>query len=180
MRYAVYLRHPLQAPCGAGSSNWVLLLQTVLKYRSRRRGGGNVVIPKGFPKSVGRVGSRLHGFPCFPHSVISMACFSRGKCRINRYAADQCSVRHSPRAVHRYSSFVDECIGDLSSAKKNQPTSTPQKKSSTESLADSPRAEKSLRAILGYVGPNPRKVQYLCRTFASADLHSTASLPSLS
>ena len=26
-------------------------------------------IPKGFPKSVGRVGSRLHGFPCFPYSV---------------------------------------------------------------------------------------------------------------
>jgi hypothetical protein len=37
-----------------------------------------VGIPKGFPKSVGRVGSRLHGFPCFPYSVISMACFSLG------------------------------------------------------------------------------------------------------
>ncbi len=36
-----------------------------------------MVIPKGFPKSVGRVGSRLHGFPCFPHSVISMALFLR-------------------------------------------------------------------------------------------------------
>jgi hypothetical protein len=31
-----------------------------------------VGIPKGFPKSVG---SRLPGFPCFPYSVISMACF---------------------------------------------------------------------------------------------------------
>jgi hypothetical protein len=30
---------------------------------SRRR--GNVVIPKGFPRSVGRVESRLLGFPCF-------------------------------------------------------------------------------------------------------------------
>jgi hypothetical protein len=37
-----------------------------------------VVIPKGFPKSVGRVGSRPFGFPCFPHSVISMARFSVG------------------------------------------------------------------------------------------------------
>ena len=36
-----------------------------------------MVIPKGFPKSVGRVGSRLYGFPCFPYSVISMACFSQ-------------------------------------------------------------------------------------------------------
>jgi hypothetical protein len=43
---------------------------------SRRRGRGTVVIPKGFPKRVGRVGSRLYGFPCFPLSVDSMACFS--------------------------------------------------------------------------------------------------------
>jgi len=39
---------------------------------------GNVGILKGFPKSVGRVGSRHHGFPCFPYSVISMACFLPG------------------------------------------------------------------------------------------------------
>jgi hypothetical protein len=32
-----------------------------------------VGILKGFPKSVGSVESRLYGFPCFPHSVISMA-----------------------------------------------------------------------------------------------------------
>jgi hypothetical protein len=36
-----------------------------------------VVIPKGFPKSVGRVESLLLGFPC---SVISMACFGNA-CR---------------------------------------------------------------------------------------------------
>ncbi len=36
-----------------------------------------MVIPKGFPKSVGSVGSRPYGFPCFPHSVISTACFRR-------------------------------------------------------------------------------------------------------
>src|SRR5258705_7302614 len=45
-----------------------------LKYASSR-GLGNVLIPKGFPRSVGRVESRLLGFPCFPYSVISMACF---------------------------------------------------------------------------------------------------------
>ena len=32
-------------------------------------------IPKGFPKSVGWVGSRPYGFPRFSYSVISMACF---------------------------------------------------------------------------------------------------------
>ena len=42
-------------------------------------------ILKGFPKSVGRVGSRLHGFPCFPYSVISMACFSPGRSWIYSY-----------------------------------------------------------------------------------------------
>ena len=47
------------------------------------RGRGNVVIPKGFPKRVGRVGSRLHGFPPFPYAVISMACFSRGDAGLN-------------------------------------------------------------------------------------------------
>lgn len=35
-------------------------------------------ILKGFPKSEGRVESRLYGFPCFPYSVISMACFWGG------------------------------------------------------------------------------------------------------
>jgi hypothetical protein len=34
--------------------------------------------PDGFPKSVGRVESRHHGFPCFPNSAISMACFLPG------------------------------------------------------------------------------------------------------
>jgi hypothetical protein len=54
-------------------------------------GVGNVGIPKGFPKSVGRVGSRLHGFPCFPYSVISMACFAR---RPDKSATP-------PRPIHR-------------------------------------------------------------------------------
>src|ERR1017187_4363562 len=35
---------------------------------------GNVVIPKGFPRGVGRVESRPFGFPCFPYPVISIAC----------------------------------------------------------------------------------------------------------
>jgi hypothetical protein len=55
-----------------------------------------VGILKGFPKSVGRVESRLYGFPCFPYSVISMVGFSRGKRWINRYAATQCNMPHSP------------------------------------------------------------------------------------
>ena len=41
-----------------------------------------MVIPKGFPKSVGRVESRLFGFPCFPYSVISMACFGSANPKI--------------------------------------------------------------------------------------------------
>jgi hypothetical protein len=31
-------------------------------------------LPQGFPRSVGRVESRLYGFPPFPHFGISMAC----------------------------------------------------------------------------------------------------------
>jgi len=38
-----------------------------------------VVIPKGFPKSVGRVESRILGFPRFPYSVISMVCFGNAR-----------------------------------------------------------------------------------------------------
>jgi hypothetical protein len=52
----------------------VLSCSCTLKY-ANSRGRGNVVIPKGFPRSVGRVESRPLGFPCFPYSVISMACF---------------------------------------------------------------------------------------------------------
>lgn len=64
-------------------------------------------ILKGFPKSVGRVGSRLLGFPCFPHSVISMACFSPGK---------QCLQRNGPRSLgSARRDVVDEWIGDFTS-----------------------------------------------------------------
>src|ERR1700733_7332657 len=31
--------------------------------------------PEGISKECGKHGKRLLGFPCFPHSVISMACF---------------------------------------------------------------------------------------------------------
>src|SRR3979409_567746 len=47
-----------------------------LKYASSR-GRGNVVIPKGFPRSVGRVESQEAGLPPFPYSVISKACFGK-------------------------------------------------------------------------------------------------------
>jgi hypothetical protein len=33
--------------------------------------------PQGFPRGMGRVESRLYGFPCFPYPGISMACFRR-------------------------------------------------------------------------------------------------------
>ena len=38
--------------------------------------------PQGFPRGVGRVESRLLGFPCFPYPGISMACFL-GRARIS-------------------------------------------------------------------------------------------------
>jgi hypothetical protein len=41
-----------------------------------------------------------------------------GKCWINRYAAMQCNVPHSPRDARRSSSLVNECIGDLSHIEK--------------------------------------------------------------
>jgi hypothetical protein len=66
----------------------------------RRRGRGYVGIPKGFPKSVGRVGSRLHGFPCFPYSVISMACFSPGRCWIYS-SIDQRNAPYSQEIARR-------------------------------------------------------------------------------
>jgi len=45
---------------------------------TRRRGSGNVEILKGLIKSVGSVESRLYGLPCFPYSIVSMACL-RGR-----------------------------------------------------------------------------------------------------
>jgi hypothetical protein len=42
----------------------------IWKYQSDSRSGGNVGIPKGFPR---RVGSQLFGFPCFPLFAISTA-----------------------------------------------------------------------------------------------------------
>src|ERR1700679_4357538 len=74
MRYVVDLRNSLQAPCGGDGSSTGGTRRDI----SSRGGLGNVGILKGFPKSVGRVGSRHHGFPCFPYSVISMACFLPG------------------------------------------------------------------------------------------------------
>jgi len=77
IRYTLDRGHPLQVPCGV---EWLelrlwLVFAVAPKHLARRRGRGNVGILKGFPKSVGRVESRLYGFPCFPYSVISMACF---------------------------------------------------------------------------------------------------------
>ncbi len=71
-------------------------------------------IPKGFPKSVGRVGSRHHGFPCFPYSVISMACFLDGKCRINRYAG-------SAMPCSRRDAYGSQCLHWLCGTIRRQP-----------------------------------------------------------
>src|SRR5580692_5242977 len=54
----------------------------------------------GFPKSVGRVGSRLLGFPCFPYSVISMACSSPGRRWVYSYI-DQRNEPYSEGNVRR-------------------------------------------------------------------------------
>ena len=37
--------------------------------------------PQGFPRGVGRMESRLYGFPSFPYPGISMACFYVAVCR---------------------------------------------------------------------------------------------------
>ena len=107
MRYAVDLRHPLQAPCGGHDFEWRGMRGPI----SSRRGRGNVGIPKGFPKSVGRVGSRLFGFPCFPYSVISMACFSLRRRWVYSYS-DQRNGRARKKVF--VAIVVDECFGDLS------------------------------------------------------------------
>jgi hypothetical protein len=83
---------PLRSNClGFGLSCFC-----ILKYASSR-GRGNVVIPKGFPRSVGRVESRLLGFPCFPYSVISMACFGNAYYKIKVPAKARFSAK---RNVH--------------------------------------------------------------------------------
>ena len=72
--------------------------------------------PEGISKkSMGKVGSRLSWL-----SMLSTLChfhglLSRGKCWIDRYAATQCNVPHSPRED---SSLVNERIGEWVLKKK--------------------------------------------------------------
>ena len=110
MRYAVDLRHPLQAPCGGHDFE----LRGMRRQLSSLRGRGNVGIPKGFPKSVGRVGRRLHAFPPFPYSVISMACFLTG-----RRWATATSISAMCRTCKEVLIVIvsDECFGDLHSSR---------------------------------------------------------------
>jgi hypothetical protein len=77
-------------------------------YAARHRGRGNVVIPKGFPRSVGRVGSRLYCFPCFPHSVISMACF-RGADQKSTFLKSPSSGTTTPRSERRSARLISSC-----------------------------------------------------------------------
>jgi len=80
--------------------------------------------PKGISKECGKGGK-----PASRLSMLSTLCHFHGllfarQMQDKPICRDQCNLRHSPRAVHGYSSLVNECIGDLSSAKKrNQPTS---------------------------------------------------------
>jgi hypothetical protein len=80
MIYVLYRGESLQAPYGESGSGlgegW--LGPVCFKNISHRRSVGNVEIPEGFPRGVGRVESRYFGFPCFPLLVISNACLSWG------------------------------------------------------------------------------------------------------
>ena len=69
-------RTSITTPLRSKGLGFGLSCSCTLKYASSR-GRGNVVIPKGFPRSVGRVESQEAGFPPFPYSVISKACFGK-------------------------------------------------------------------------------------------------------
>ncbi len=71
-------RTSITTPLKSKGLGFGLSWSCTLKYASSR-GCGNVLIPQGFPKSVGRVESRFLGFPCFPYSVISMTCFGNAR-----------------------------------------------------------------------------------------------------
>src|SRR6267142_882513 len=60
-------RTSITTPLRSKGLGFGLSCSCTLKYASSR-GRRNVVNPKGFPRSVGRVESRLLGFPCFPYS----------------------------------------------------------------------------------------------------------------
>jgi hypothetical protein len=73
-----------------------------------------VVIPKGFPKSVGRVESQLLGFP---YSVISMACFGNVRRKITITAKTRFGIGNHmsvlPTIRQALRSMLDVRIGDL-------------------------------------------------------------------
>jgi hypothetical protein len=77
---------------------------------SSRRGGGNVRIPKGFPKSVGRVGSRLLGFHAFHTLSFPWPAFRPGDAG---YTATLSSAMGRTRKEVFVVIVVDECFGDL-------------------------------------------------------------------
>jgi hypothetical protein len=82
---------------------------------SSRRGRGNVGIPKGFPKSVGRVGSRLLGFHAFHTLSFPWPAFRR---RAAEFTAKSTSAMGRPRKEVFVVMVVDECIGDLARIEK--------------------------------------------------------------
>ena len=75
--YVLDRGHGLQAPCGESGSDCGFR-RALPVFRSMIVVAVAVVMwesPQGFPRGVGRVESRLYGFPCFPYPGISTACF---------------------------------------------------------------------------------------------------------
>ena len=60
--------------------------------------------PQGFPRGVGRVERRLYGFPCFPYTVISMACFL-AESRFSDFIELNERCHLVPLGSHRYNCF---------------------------------------------------------------------------
>jgi hypothetical protein len=87
------------------------LIAVASKYISGRSGRGNVGIPKGFPKSVGRWEAALW-LSTFPYSVISMACFQRRRSKVGA-ALPRTAVSRPPSESHHRIGFPDpakECL----------------------------------------------------------------------
>jgi len=79
------IRYKYLARLGRRFAAFVLVLALVVKTLARRRGRWNVAIPKGFPKSVGRVGSRALWL-----SMLSTLCHFHGLLVLRRLGQDVC------------------------------------------------------------------------------------------
>jgi hypothetical protein len=66
--------------------------------------------PQGFPRGVGRVESRLYGFPCFPYPVISMACFCHQDIAGNRVSVWNGCLENVRLALPNRSGMSDNVV----------------------------------------------------------------------